>query len=185
VLKGYSASTARQYASLFGDFINCHGERDPSTLDEADVKAYMLHLIDDYGISASHQNSAVNAIKFYYEKVLNRPHTVYRLERPRKAQTLPEVLSEEEVTAIMMAVGNLKHRCILLLVYSAGLRASELINLRIVDVDSGRKVLNIRCGKGRKDRVTLLSEKILTYLRQYYREYRPKEWLFEGQGGEA
>ncbi|RNI27186.1 recombinase XerD [Rufibacter immobilis] len=184
-LKGYSPSTVRQYGSLFRDFVNHFPDREPDTLDEADIKAYMLHLIDDYDISASHQNSAVNAIKFYYEKVLHRPRTVYHLERPRKAQTLPEVLSEEEVTRIMRSVVNLKHKCILLLIYSAGLRAGELINLRVADVDSGRKVLNIRAGKGKKDRVTLLSEKILIYLREYYRAYRAKDWLFEGQDGEA
>ncbi|GAA4303067.1 site-specific integrase [Nibribacter koreensis] len=184
-LKGYSPNTVKQYKSLFLDFVNYYADRDLATLEEADIKAYLLHLIDDYDISASHQNSAVNAIKFYYEKVLRRPRTVYYLDRPRKAQTLPEVLSEEEVTRIMQAVDNLKHKCILLLIYSAGLRAGELINLKVTDIDSQRKVLNIRAGKGQKDRITLLSEKILLYLRQYYLAYRPKVWLFEGQTGEA
>ncbi|WP_082780460.1 site-specific tyrosine recombinase/integron integrase [Rufibacter sp. DG15C] len=184
-LKGYSPNTVKQYKSLFLDFINYYADRDPATLEEADIKAYMLHLIDDYDISASHQNSAVNAIKFYYEKVLRRPRTVYYLDRPKKAHTLPEVLSEEEVTRIMQAVDNLKHKCILLLIYSAGLRAGELINLKVIDIDSQRKVLNIRAGKGQKDRITLLSEKILIYLRQYYQQYKPKVWLFEGQAGEA
>ncbi|WP_219921616.1 phage integrase N-terminal SAM-like domain-containing protein [Rufibacter sp. XAAS-G3-1] len=112
----------------FNGTSNLFQEKTPASLDEADIKAHMLHLIDDYDISASHQNSAVNAIKFYYEKVLHLPRTVYYLDRPREAQALPEVLSEGEVTLIMNAVGNLKHKCILLLIYSAGLRAGEPVS---------------------------------------------------------
>ncbi len=107
-----------------------------------------------------------------------------RLERPLKAQKLPTVLSEREVAAILKAIDNLKHRTMLQLIYAAGLRRSELVNLKTNDIDRQRKVINIRGAKGKKDRITLLSEKFIVLLEAYLREYAPKMWLFEGAGGE-
>ena len=106
-----------------------------------------------------------------------------KVERPEKPHQLPGVLSKEEVKRKLAATDNLKHRCLLQLLYAGGLRISEVINLKLTNVQSGRNLLLIRGGKGKKDRTTLLSQKLLESLRAYYKEYRPKAWLFEGQFG--
>lgn len=144
----------------------------------------MQYLLDAKKVSSSTQNQAINAIKFYYEKVEKRERKVYALERPLKETKLPKILSEEEVMAILQSVDNLKHKAMLWLIYATGLRRSELINLTVNDIDSKRMVINILGAKGKKDRITLLSEKILVLLRRYFLEYKPKVWLFEGVSGE-
>ncbi|MDO9154932.1 MAG: tyrosine-type recombinase/integrase, partial [Paludibacter sp.] len=108
---------------------------------------------------------------------------IYLIERPRKENYLPEVLSEEEIASILRVIPNLKHKALIMTIYSGGLRISELINLRVKDIDSDRMQIRIQQSKGKKDRYTLLSKKTLLYLRQYFKEYKPKEWLFEGEGG--
>jgi integrase/recombinase XerD len=137
------------------------------------------------GLSISYQNQAVNSIKFYFEQVLGQNRKFYVIDRPFKAKTLPEVLSESEVKSIIDGIENLKHKCIILLIYSAGLRISELINLKINNIDAKRNQINIKAAKGNKDRYTLLSEKLLTYLRKYFIAFKPKEYLFEGNSGHA
>jgi integrase len=116
----------------------------------------------------------------YYESVLGRKLKPIIVQRPRKEKKLPSVLSEEEIAELFKQVKNLKHRCMLYLVYSAGLRRSEVLSLRPADIDSSRSCIVIRNAKGKKDRITILSEKILSLLRDYYKRYKPKEWLFEG-----
>lgn len=108
---------------------------------------------------------------------------MYLIERPRKETYLPEVLSEEEVTAILKSIINLKHKALIMTIYSGGLRISELINLKVKDIDSDRMNIRVAQSKGKKDRYTLLSKKTLLTLRQYFKEFKPKEWLFEGEGG--
>jgi integrase/recombinase XerD len=134
--------------------------------------------------SCSFVNQSINAIKFYYQRVLGR-HEVQlcQVERPEKPDRLPTVLSKQEVQKILRGTDNLKHRCLLQLLYAGGLRIGELINLKITDVQSDRNLLLIRGGKGKKDRTTLLSQKLLESLRTYYKAYKPKQWLFEGQYG--
>ena len=134
-------------------------------------------------MSASYQNQAINAIKFYYERVLGGQRKFYFLQRPDKERALPTVLSTTEVTTILKATQNLKHRAILTVIYSAGLRVGELINLKIKDIDSERKQIRVEQSKGKKDRYTLLSMKTLELLRVYFKEYRPQLYLFEGQDG--
>ena len=107
----------------------------------------------------------------------------YFIDRPKKEKTLPVVLSEEEILLILRSVSNLKHKAILMVIYSAGLRISECINLKIKDIDSNRMQIRVEQSKGKKDRYTLLSTKTLLILRDYFKEYRPKEFLFEGQDG--
>jgi site-specific recombinase XerD len=114
---------------------------------------------------------------------VGRPTQTYYLQRPKNERKLPVVLSEDEITRILRQVDNLKHKCILYLIYSAGLRLGEAVNIQVSDIDSKRKMIMIRHGKGKKDRYSLLSETLLELLRKYYRLYRPKEWLFEGQSG--
>ncbi|MEN8228548.1 MAG: tyrosine-type recombinase/integrase [Bacteroidota bacterium] len=124
-----------------------------------------------------------STIKFYYEKVLGRKQEYFQLSRPRKESTLPTILTLEEVDKIFRLTKNQKHKCILMTIYSGGLRRSELINLKVSDIDSQRMLIKICGAKGKKDRFTLLSEKLVIELRKYYIEYYPEKWLFEGQKG--
>jgi site-specific recombinase XerD len=125
----------------------------------------------------------LNAIKFYYEVVMGMPNRFYSIDRPRKKEVLPKVISKEEVKMLLAAITNLKHKCIVQTLYSAGLRRSELLALKPHHIDSKRMVINVEHGKGGKDRQTLLSPKLLDNLRRYYKKYKPKEYLFEGQRG--
>lgn len=147
-----------------------------------DIKKY-VHGIVKQGKSASYQNQVINAIKFYYEQVLDMPQRFYQIDRPKKEHKLPIVLSEEEVAKIISVTTNLKHKAILVTIYSCGLRLSELINLKISDMQSDRNLLLVRNAKGNKDRTTLLSTTTIALLRKYYAQYRPMTYLFEGQTG--
>ena len=184
-IKRYSSNTINTYKKAFGDFINYFQSKELDKITERDIRNYLLYLIEKRKVSASFQNQIINAIKFYYEKVLKLDKLPYiYIDRPFKDKILPTVLSEEEVQRIINCIDNLKHKTIILTIYSAGLRISELINLKVSDIDSGRKAVIIKGAKGKKDRNSLLSEKLLLYLRKYYKEYKPKKWLFEGQLGE-
>jgi len=147
------------------------------------INKYILNLIQLKNISISQQNQRINAIKFYYEKVLGRNKQYYELHRPHKEHKLPKVLSKNEIKRILNSCNNIKHHCILILIYSAGLRRSELIDLEISNIDSERMVININGAKGKKDRISLLSINTLNLLRKYYKEYKPKKYLFEGSKG--
>jgi len=147
------------------------------------VYAYHQLLIKQKKISRSTQNQSINAIKFYLEQVLGRDRQYFKLERPKKTKTIPEVLSEEEVAIILKATDNLKHKAILTTIYAAGLRVGELLNLKISDIDSHHMRIWVREGKGCKDRLTTLSPHLLKLLRVYYKRYRPQEYLFEGPQG--
>ena len=184
-LKKYSPRTIDTYKTLFRQFIRFYKDkgRELTEVTDEEIREYLLYLTETRKVSDSFQNQAINAIKFFYEKVLGRPTQKYYLPRPRASKKLPEVMSVEEVAQLFRQVKNLKHRCILFLIYSGGLRLGELTRLQVSDIDSGRMMIKIRQGKGKKDRYTLLSEKVLELLRQYFREYRPKVWLFEGNDG--
>ena len=132
--------------------------------------------------SASTQNVIINSIKFFYEEVLKRPREIYQLPRPQKENKLPAVFDEKEIAAIIKAADNLKHKTMLCLAYAGGLRVSEIVSLKIKDIDSARMVITIRQSKGKKDRIIMLSDKLLEMLRIYYKEYKPKVWMFEGPG---
>jgi len=121
--------------------------------------------------------------KFYYERVLGGQRKIYYVERPKTEKTLPTVLSESEIVDILKNLKNLKHKTIIITIYSGGLRIGELMRLKVNDIDSDRMQILIRQSKGKKDRFTLLAEKTLKILRLYYDEYKPKEYLFEGQNG--
>ena len=181
-VRRYAENTARTYVSLFALFINHFKGKELLEINERDIRDYLM-LIVKRGYSASYQNQMLNAIKFYYEQVLNMPNRYYEIDRPLKERKLPKVLSEEEVARILSNIANLKHRAIIMTIYSAGLRISEVLNLRIEDILSDNQMIMVRGGKGSKDRTTVLSEKTLGVLRRYYVDYRPKQWLFEGQNG--
>lgn len=182
-LKNYAKNTIRTYRTMLQEFLEYHRELDPEKITEEQIREYLLYLIEKRDVSISYQNQSINAIKFYYEQVLGRPVRTYYIQRPKKEKILPNVLSEQEVLLILNSTGNLKHKAILSLIYSSGLRRGELINMKINDIDSKRMYVIIRQGKGRKDRYSILSEKVLELLRRYFTEYKPREWLFEGQFG--
>lgn len=181
-LKCYSVNTVKTYVSCFEAFMNHYSERPLEDLNEKDIRLYLQKLIRT-NCSHSYINQAINSIKFYYEVVLEMPNRFYSIERPRREEKLPEVLSKEEVFDIIDNTNNIKHRSIVSLLYSAGLRRSELLNLELEDIDSKRMVIKVRSGKGNKDRYSILSEKILIDLRKYYVLWRPKRFLFEGHQG--
>ncbi len=186
-LLNYSLTTIRTYHSLLLRFFNGHRQQGLTTINAFgthEINEYHRQMIQSQKYSFSLINQSINAVKFYYHRVLGRHNLdLSQVERPEKPARLPTVLSKEEVKRILQATENLKHRCMLQLLYSGGLRISEVINLKLTDVQSGRNVLLIRGGKGQKDRTTLLSQKLLESLRAYYKQYKPKVWLFEGQTG--
>lgn len=181
-IRRYSFNTARTYCSLFAEFVYRHKERSLHEINEQDIKAY-VHGIVKSGKSASYQNQVINAIKFYYEQVLDMPQRFYEIDRPNVERKLPSILSEEEVVRIFAAVSNIKHKAILVTMYSCGLRISELLGLKITDIQSDRKLVLIRGGKGKKDRNTLLAPTTLDLLRKYYHACKPRVYLFEGGPG--
>lgn len=182
-LRRYSQNTVNSYVSSFESFINHYKDMEIHSLDEQDIRAY-LQLLNKKGLSRSSLNIAVNAIKFYYEVVMEMPNRFYSIERPKKEEKLPQVISQQQIFEMINAAPNIKHRCILSLIYSAGLRRNELLNLELSDIDSSRMLIIVRSGKGKKDRYTLLSPKVLEDLRTYFIEFKPKKYLFEGKTGQ-
>jgi len=181
-VKRYSENTARSYINAFEEFLNFYPTKALLEINELDITAYLKHLVQK-GLSNSYQNQAINAIKFYFEIVLGLPNRFYSVDRPRREHKLPNVLSEEEVYRIISVTTNIKHKAIIVTIYSCGLRLSELLNLKLTDIQSDRNLLLIRNAKGNKDRNTILSATTIALLRKYYLLYKPKEFLFEGQSG--
>lgn len=179
ILKRYSSNTVKTYCSCFLKFMLYFRKSSIDTLSKEQIKAFILYLIQEKKVSPSTQNQYINAIKFYYEKVLKKPKMVFALERPNKAKKLPEVLTEYEVLLILKNTPNIKHKTILSLLYSGGLRVGELIGLRIQDIVWDKNYLFVRGGKGKKDRITLLSEQVALVLKKYLQRYRPNYWIIE------
>ena len=179
----YSEHTINVYKTAFTEFINYYSECEIESISESMIIDYLRYLVIDRKVSSSYQNQAINAIKFYFERVLGGNRKVYMIERPRGEKTLPIVLNETEISDILKAAENLKHKTILMTCYSAGLRLSELTNLKLKDIDSERMQIRVAQAKGKKDRYSILSPKLLTLLREYFIKYKPNLWLFEGQTG--
>lgn len=178
-LRRYSQNTIKTYISCFERFINDHQEKNLLEIDEESIRNYLSKLAQK-SCSDSYLNQMVNAIKFYYEIVEGMPNRFYAIERPIKRQSLPKVLSKEEIGLIINNTNNIKHKCIVALLYSSGLRRSELLDLKIEDIDSKRMIINVKSGKGGNDRITILSESVLKDLRLYFKEWKPSVYLFEG-----
>ncbi|WP_348637353.1 site-specific tyrosine recombinase/integron integrase [Aquimarina sp. 2201CG14-23] len=181
-LKRYANNTIRAYVTAFEAFINYYSDIELLNISEQEIRLYLRKLIQEKK-SDSYINLAINSIKFYYEIVLNMPNRFYAIERPRKKKKLPMVLCKEEVLTIINNTNNIKHKCIVSLLYSAGLRRTELLNLKITDIDSKRMVIRVANAKGNKDRYTLLSVNLLRDLRIYFKKYKPTKFLFEGPKG--
>lgn len=181
-LKRYSLNTVKIYVLFFEAFINTYPDIELNCFDENDVRVYLQKLVQE-GKSNSYINQAVNAIKFYFEVVRGMPNRFYGVERPRKEKKLPVVISKKEVSNLINTLENVKHKCIVSLLYASGLRLNELLNLKPKDIESERMVILVRGGKGNRDRYTILGESLLKSLREYFKEYRPHEYLFEGANG--
>src|SRR6266542_838931 len=184
-LKGCSKNTIRNYCNEFHHLLRLLGNRSINNLKKQHIISYLLWLFEKQNYSETHIHTAVNAIKFYFEKVLNRAKEFYDLPRPKKPFKLPKVLAEEEVITLIQKIKNIKHRTMIMAGYSAGLRVSEIVNLKVNDIDSKRMMIHLKAAKGKKDRMVPLSKKLLEILREYYKQYKPKEYLFEGQHGGA
>jgi len=156
---------------------------DLKQITKEQIEGFVYQLIKENNISESYQNQMINAIKAYYEHVLGLPREFYEIERPKKSVKIPNILSEEEVYKIIQNPKNLKHQAILWTIYSGGLRISEVINLRLADINSKDGYIFIKGAKGKKDRKTILSEYLIIMLRNYYVKFKPAYWLFEGQTG--
>jgi site-specific recombinase XerD len=150
--KRYSEQTIRTYTGYFNDFTAHFSGRNLENITVEEINQYILGLIRDKGISHSQQNQRINAIKFYYEKVLGREKLYFEVERPRKELKLPDILSKEEIASMIDNTDNLKHKCLIVMIYSCGLRRSEVIEMKLNDIDSGRMLIKIRGAKGKKDR---------------------------------
>ena len=181
--KRYSPSTIKTYSEALKSFLVFYREKAVAEITNEDVVTYNNDHILKNNLSESYQNQIVNAIKLFFTTIRETQIEIAKIHRPKRAKVLPNVLSKEEVKLILNAHSNIKHKAMLSLIYSCGLRRSELIHLKITDIDSNRNIVIIRQSKGKKDRIAPLSTKILEMLRQYYSIYKPKIWLFEGQNG--
>lgn len=180
VLRGYSPKTRRVYVGHARRFFEA-AAAPPDRLGAGEARAFLRTLLTEKEVSHAYADQAISALKFLYDRVLRRPLGELDLPRPKRQRKLPTVLSKEEVRAILQAVDNPKHRAVLMMIYSHGLRVGEVVRLRPVDIDAQRGLLLIRQSKGRKDRVVSLSVVALDAVRAYQRAFRPRGWLFPGQ----
>jgi len=183
VTRRYSPSTQRAYHDAFRSFLAYVYPLPLHQVGKDHIYQYHKELVQEKKVSRSTQNQSINAIKFYIEHVLGKDRQFFALERPKKVHTIPEVLTIEQVQQLFKVTKNLKHKSILVTIYSAGLRIGELTGLKIGDVDSKTMRIWVREGKGVKDRATVLSPLLLELLRKYFVQYQPKHFLFEGPEG--
>jgi integrase/recombinase XerD len=180
-IRNYSPKTIKTYMSCVKAFEEYSLPRLIGDCSADDVREYLLYQVEERKLSAGTISQIINSLRFLFVEVNKRPFQIGEIERPKRGRKLPVVLSLEEVRAILEGLGNLKHRVMLMLVYSAGLRVGEVVKLKSEDIDSERKMIHVRSGKGKKDRYTLLSDVVLEFLREYWKAYKPRKWLFEGQ----
>jgi len=177
----YSDNTVSTYVNLLEVFFSYFKNKAIEEVTNADIIDFNNDFILFFGLSVSYQRQMINAIKLFYKQTENKNIVIEDLKRPHKEKKLPVILSKEEVASIISSIKNLKHKTIISLIYSSGLRISEAIKMKVNDIDSKRMTLHVRGAKGKKDRMVGLSDKLLLLLREYYKQYNPKNYLFEGQ----
>ncbi len=182
-IRRYAAGTQRNYLHCVARFAQ-HFGRSPDRLGPEDVRAFLLHLINEAKVSYGMVCIYVSALRFLYKVTLQRPWDLQTIPYPRPEKHLPEIPTREEILHLLGCVRNLKHRAILMTCYAAGLRVSEAVRLKPQDIDSARMIILVRQGKRRKDRVVPLSKTLLELLRTYFRAVRPRDWLFPGRNGQ-
>jgi site-specific recombinase XerD len=183
-LKNYSPKTIKQYTNCVSNFAR-YFNKCPKLLGPKEIKQYLLYLIDEKKCSWSQYRQTVCGLRYLYVRVIGYEWMAEHIPFPRRGRSLPSYLTPEEVSKVLSVIENPKHRMMLEVIYASGVRCGELVRLKVEDIDSKRDVLVVRNGKGNKDRLTLLGETLLLKLRNYYRQYKPKEWLFEGLNGHA
>jgi len=181
ISKRYSPSTIKTYTEALKSFLVFYREKFIFEITNEDVVLYNNDYIIKNNLSASYQNQIVNAIKLYFKTIKNTSIEIEKIHRSKRAKELPNVLSKEEVKSILEVHSNVKHKVMLCLIYSCGLRCGELLALKPVHIDSKRNIVVLKNAKEKKDRIVPLSPKILHMLREYFKIYKPKTWLFEGQ----
>lgn len=179
-LLNFSPNTQIAYCTAVRKFAEYFGQS-PDRLDENHVRQYLLFLVQEKRVAWSTYNITLCALRFFYRVTLKRETMLQGIRCPKEQKRLPVVLSVQEVAQVLAAPKNIKHRALFTTIYAAGLRASEAVALRIEDIDSGRMVLRIRQGKGKKDRYIRLSERLLETLREYWKSAKPRDWLFPGK----
>nr|MBC7611374.1 tyrosine-type recombinase/integrase [Pseudopedobacter sp.] len=182
-LKGYSGSTLKTYKNEFTLFLTYLKQKSASECNLLDVRAYILYCLNELKLTEATIHSRINALKFYYEKILHFERFSMEIPRPKKPYQLPKVIDINDVKKLFDVTTNLKHNTMLKVCYGMGLRVSEIVGLKIKDVDSKRMQVLIEKGKGKKDRYANLPESLLQQLRNYFKEYKPKYYLFEGVNG--
>jgi site-specific recombinase XerD len=173
----YSDNTIKSYTFYIKQFL----ESIHVTPTRINSNVFQSYLNNYEFTSISQQNQVINAIRFFYDQVLNKKYNKVSFKRPKPEKKLPKVLNGELIKDKLLKINNLKHKTILTLTYSIGLRVSEIINLKIENIDSSRMLIHIKNSKGKKDRFLPLSQNVLELFREYYKEYKPKEYLFNGQ----
>ncbi|HLV23557.1 MAG TPA: tyrosine-type recombinase/integrase [Moheibacter sp.] len=184
-LKAYSHNTIRTYATEFAHLLKILKNYPVNELSEQRLKGYFLYCVKSEKIKENHLHSRINAVKFYFEQVLHKSTMFFDIPRPKKPKLLPKMLTKSEIKRIFDHTENTKHLLMLQLSYGMGLRVSEIVNLKIEHINSENMLVLISGAKGKKDRYTNLPQSVLQLLRNYYIQYRPKEYLFEGQYGGA
>jgi integrase/recombinase XerD len=179
--KRYSESTIKIYTEAIQVFLKYFNDKPVTEIANEDVILFNNNYILKNNISASYQNQIMSAIKLFFSKIENTKMNPDLVQRPKRPKLLPNVLSKEEVKLILNAHNNIKHKTMLSLIYSCGLRRSELLNLKPKDIESKRNLIIIRQSKGRKDRIVPLSDKTIQMLRNYFKMFKPSVWMFEGQ----
>ena len=179
----YSPNTIKTYVSMFSEFAGRFPDKPFESLDDKDVEVFQDYLVNIKQVSSSTQNQAINAIKFYFEKVLGRDRKEYWIDRPRKEKRLPKVLTQQQIQNLLSCIDNLKHDTAVSLLYSSGLRMGELINLKLENINLDQGTLIVRSGKGNKDRVTIIGEVMKQKLVDYIELFEPRVWLLNGPNG--
>lgn len=180
MLRQYSWHTIKNYRLALRSYCAAFANKHPDVIAPEAAQQWLTQKTKE-GWSSSMMVTMICALRYYYVQMRRWSGWEFYLPLPRRAETLPNVLSQREVKRLFDSVDNLKHKVMLLLGYAAGLRVSEVVSLRLSDIDSGRMVIHLKAAKGKKDRCVMLSDVLLEHLRLYYKAYRPKEWLFEGQ----
>jgi len=176
----YSPSTINTYTNFLSIFFTYHYMYQPNEITNEQVRAYMRYLVQEREVSESYQNQMINAIKFYYEKILGSSKQIYFIDRPKRSKSLPTVLSQEETIKLLKSIANIKHKTALTIIYSCGLRISELINLKINDIDFDKKRIHLVAAKGKKDRFVQLANRTEQLIRFYLKRYNPEIFILEG-----
>ena len=179
----YSDATIKTYKQNFSLLMKHYPDVEPSEITLEQIREYIIYLVKVKKYSVSSQNNAINAIRFYYTKVLHRELEDFYAPRPHRPKNTPKVLNEKEVALILKSLTDLRDKCMIFLVYSAGLTPSEILHLKPNQIDSKNMKIFISSAKGDKDRYVVLSNKLLFLLREYFKKYKPLEWLFESYPG--